>query len=78
MLGLIVAIVSALAAVIAAAIAAFGATILGGLAAFIAIFSLISGTIVRILSLPFRACIGSDPPSPLGIFSPLFANCRFA
>lgn len=63
-----VGIVTAIGGFLAVFVTAVAATVLGVLSAITTTLSVISRSTVRILSLPFRACIrGREPLSPLGM-----------
>ena len=65
--GLIVGIITAIGTIITAIVAGITAAILAFFATITAVLSLISRTIVKVVSLPFRLCLGNrDPISPLG------------
>jgi len=67
MIALIVGIAAAFAKIIAVITVGFVALILGFFGAIATTISVICRGIVKILSLPFRPCLGhQDPVSPLG------------
>jgi hypothetical protein len=68
MIGLIVSIITVIGKVIAAFLATVTAAILGLFATISDVLSVISRTIVKIVSLPFKSWVRSrEPLSPLGI-----------
>ena len=68
--GLIAAIITVIGTVFVAIIAAISAAVMGFFVAVAAIFVAVFRAVVKIVSLPFRICIGNrDPPSPLGNYA---------